>query len=122
MSALGKGGSHGTSRQMSVCPSGANLAEIALTRRQSDEFDDPDLRFRVGLDVTLRRPKVRVPSQHLDIPARTADRGYLPGDIGDESASAAVASTRNHWSAKRALSRFWCTSDLVQTNGLASAL
>ena len=29
------------------------------------------------------------------------------------------ASTRNHWSAKRALSRFWWTSDLVQANGLA---
>ena len=30
--------------------------------------------------------------------------------------------TRNHWSAKRALRRFWWTSDLVQTNGLASTL
>jgi uncharacterized membrane protein YeaQ/YmgE (transglycosylase-associated protein family) len=35
---------------------------------------------------------------------------------------AAVASTRNHWSAKRALSRFWWTSDLVQANGLACSL
>jgi hypothetical protein len=31
-------------------------------------------------------------------------------------------STRNHWSAKRALSRFWWTSDLVQANGLACSL
>jgi ABC-type uncharacterized transport system substrate-binding protein len=32
------------------------------------------------------------------------------------------ASTRNHWSAKRALSRFWWISDLVQANGLACSL
>jgi hypothetical protein len=32
------------------------------------------------------------------------------------------ASTRNHWFAKRALRRFWWTSDLVQANGLARSL
>jgi hypothetical protein len=31
-------------------------------------------------------------------------------------------STRNHWSAKRALRRFWWTSDLLQAKGLALAL
>jgi hypothetical protein len=31
----------------------------------------------------------------------------------------AATSTRNHWSAKRALRRFWWTSDLVQAKGLA---
>jgi hypothetical protein len=33
-----------------------------------------------------------------------------PGDL---------TSTRNHWSAKRALRRFWWTWDLVQAKGLA---
>src|SRR6202047_3673154 len=41
---------------------------------------------------------------------------------GTVSAPDGRASTRNHWSAKRALRRFWWTSDLVQTNGLASTL
>src|SRR5262249_61838973 len=32
------------------------------------------------------------------------------------------ASTRNHWSPKRALSRFWWTSHLVQRNGLSRSV
>ena len=33
-----------------------------------------------------------------------------------------TASTRNHWSAKHGLRRFWWTSLFVQTNGLAVSL
>ena len=78
---------------MSVSPSGADLVQASLACRRSDEFDDPDLRFRVGFDVTLRGPKVRVPRQHLDIPERPANSRYLPRDIGDESASTAMTRT-----------------------------
>jgi hypothetical protein len=39
----------------------AQLVQDRSSFRRSDEFDDPDLRFRVGFDVPLRRPKVRVP-------------------------------------------------------------
>src|SRR5262249_40185619 len=34
----------------------------------------------------------------------------------------ALLGTRNHWSAKRTLRRFWRTLDLVQANGLACSL
>jgi hypothetical protein len=36
-----------------------------------NEFDDPDLRFRVRFDVALRGPKVRVTGQHLGHPGET---------------------------------------------------
>jgi hypothetical protein len=78
---------------MSVSPSGVDFVEVSLTRRRSDEFDDSNLRFGVGFDVTLRGPKVRVPGQHLDVTERPANSRYLPRDIGDESASAAVTRT-----------------------------
>ena len=58
-----------------------------------NQLHDSDLRFRVGFDVTLRGPKVRVPSQHLDIPERPANSRDLPRGISDESASAAVTRT-----------------------------
>jgi hypothetical protein len=48
-------------RAMSVSLSGADFVQTSLTRRRSDEFDDPDLRFRVSFDVALRGSKVRVP-------------------------------------------------------------
>ena len=75
---------------MSVNPSGTDFVQATLTPRRSDEFHDPDLRFRVGFDVTLRGPKVRVPSQHLDVTERPANSRYLPRDIGDESATPGV--------------------------------
>ena len=77
-------------RAMSVSPSGADFVQAFLASRRSDEFDDPDLRFRVSFDVTLRGPKVRVSGQHLDIPERPANSRYLPSGIGDESATTAV--------------------------------
>ena len=58
-----------------------------------NQFHNPDLRFRVGFDVALRGPKDRVPGQHLDIPERPANSGYLPCGIGYESASAAMTRT-----------------------------
>ena len=68
-------------------------SKIHSPKSQLNQVHDPDLRFRVGFDVTLRGPKVRVPGQHLDIPERPAHSRYLPRDIGDESASAAVTRT-----------------------------
>jgi hypothetical protein len=55
-----------------------------------NQFHDPNLRIRVGLDVALGGAKVRVSRKHLNVPERSVDRGYLPRGIGDESASAAV--------------------------------
>ena len=78
---------------MSVSLSGVDFVQASLTRSRSDEFDDPDLRFRVGFDVALRGPKVRVPGQHLDVAERPANGRDLPRGIGDESASAAVTRT-----------------------------
>ena len=78
---------------MSVSPSRADFVQASLTRSRSDEFDNPDLRFRVGFDVTLRGPKVRVPSQHLDVTERPANSRDLPRGIGDESAPTAVTRT-----------------------------
>ena len=75
---------------MSVSLSGADFVQASLTRRRSDEFDDPDLRFRVGFYVTLRGPEVRVPGQHLDVTERPADGRDLPRGIGDESATPGV--------------------------------
>src|ERR1700722_17615772 len=78
---------------MSVNPSGTDFVQATLTPRRSDEFHDPDLRFRVGFDVALRGPKVSVSSQHLDVTERPANSRDLPRGIGDESASAAVTRT-----------------------------
>src|ERR1700723_2195448 len=78
---------------VSVVPREGDFDEVSLTRRRSYKFDDPDLSFRVGFDVTLRGPKVRVTGQHLDVTERPADRRDLPRGIGDESASAAVTRT-----------------------------
>ena len=49
------------------------------------------LRFGIRLDVPLRRPKVRMTGQHLDVPERPADGRYLPSRVGDEGPSSAVA-------------------------------
>src|SRR4249920_620988 len=78
-------------RAMSVsASSGADFVQVFLTRCRSDEFDDPDLRFRVCFDVTLRGPKVRVPGQHLDVAERPANSRDLPRGISDESATPGV--------------------------------
>ena len=60
-------------------------SESSLVRL--NQIHDPDLRFHVGLDVGLGGSKVGVPRQHLDVPERSADRGYLPRCIGYESAT-----------------------------------
>jgi hypothetical protein len=56
-------------------------------KSDSDQIHDPNLRFCVGLDVSLGGSKVGVPGQHLHVPERSTDRGYLPCSIGDESAT-----------------------------------
>jgi hypothetical protein len=61
-----------------------------LTARLN-EVHDRDLRLRVGVDVPLGRPEVRVSGQHLHVAKRPSDRGYLPRRVGDEGPSSAVA-------------------------------
>jgi hypothetical protein len=56
------------------------------------------------------------------IPLRELHRRDITRVLDSKSSAPIAASTRNHWSAKRALSRFWWTSDLVQANGLARSL
>jgi hypothetical protein len=56
-----------------------------------DELNDPGMSLRVLVDVPLRGPEVAVPSQHLDVPKRPADRRYLPRSVGDEGPPPAVA-------------------------------
>ena len=53
---------------MSASATIEDAAQDRRRARQLDEFHDPDLRFRVGFDVTLRGPEVHVSGQHLHVP------------------------------------------------------
>jgi hypothetical protein len=70
----------------------ALLVLPSKTRPESrlNQIHDPYLRLRIGLDVTLRGSKARVPGKHLDVSKRSSDRGYLPRRIGYESATSGV--------------------------------
>jgi hypothetical protein len=63
---------------------------IPNASRWLNQFHDPDLRFRVGLDVSLAGSKVGVSGKQLHVPEQSSDGGYLPRSIGDESAPSAV--------------------------------
>src|SRR5713226_6173626 len=58
-----------------------------------DQLHDPNLRLRVGIDVPLRGPKIRVAGQHLDVPERSPNGRDLPCRIGYKSATSAVTRT-----------------------------
>lgn len=55
-----------------------------------DQLHDFQLRLRIGLDVSLRGPKIGVTSEHLNISQRTTDRRDFPRAIGDERPSPAM--------------------------------
>jgi hypothetical protein len=73
----------------------ALLVLPSKTRAKSrlNQIHDPYLRLRIGLDVTLRGSKVRVPGEQLYVTERPANCRDLPRRIGDESASAAMTRT-----------------------------
>ena len=58
-----------------------------------NQLHDPPLRLSVRLYVALRRRKVRVTGEQLDVPQRPADRRDLSCGVGDEGPSNAVAGT-----------------------------
>jgi predicted ATPase len=98
----------------------------SLTLNRLDECNSETLVRNLAGDAALNADTV------ADIVARTDGVPLFVEELtkavlesaeqGDRVAAVLATSTRNHWSAKRALRRFWRTLDLVQANGLACSL